>query len=101
MHSTASTAIIIVAAGRGLRAGAGVPKQWQLLDGQPVLVRAIHAFAGLGRILTVIHPDDSARAQTLGTQIVTGGATRAQSVRNALLALQGQGITRVRWCPAR
>ncbi len=95
MHSAATTAIIIVAAGRGLRAGAAVPKQWQLLDGQSVLARTIHAFSGLGRILTMIHPDDAARAQSLGTQIVTGGASRAQSVRNALLALQGQGITRV------
>ncbi len=95
MHSALSTAIVIVAAGRGLRAGGDLAKQWQLLGGEPVLAHTIRAFAGLGRILTVIHPDDAARAQTLGTEIVTGGITRTESVRNALVALQGRGITRV------
>jgi 2-C-methyl-D-erythritol 4-phosphate cytidylyltransferase / 2-C-methyl-D-erythritol 2,4-cyclodiphosphate synthase len=95
MKPADTTAIIIVAAGRGSRAGGDVPKQWQMLGGEPVLAHAIRAFAGLGRVLAVIHPDDTARAQALGTQIVTGGSTRAESVRNALLALQNQGITRV------
>jgi 2-C-methyl-D-erythritol 4-phosphate cytidylyltransferase / 2-C-methyl-D-erythritol 2,4-cyclodiphosphate synthase len=95
MQIATTTAIIIVAAGRGTRAGGDLPKQWQRLGGQSVLAHTIHAFAGLGRILTVINPHDTARAQSLGTGIVTGGATRTQSVRNALLALQGQGITRV------
>jgi 2-C-methyl-D-erythritol 4-phosphate cytidylyltransferase / 2-C-methyl-D-erythritol 2,4-cyclodiphosphate synthase len=95
MHSTQTTAIIIVAAGRGLRAGGDLPKQWQLLAGKPVLAHTIAAFAGLGRIVAVIHPDDAGLVQTHGTETVTGGATRAESVRNALISLQGQGITRV------
>ena len=88
-------AIIIVAAGRGSRAGGTVPKQWQQLAGQPVLAHTIAAFAGVGRILAVVHPDDTAPARTLGVQTVAGGATRAESVLNALRALDGQGITRV------
>lgn len=95
MSNAATTAIIIVAAGRGLRAGGLLPKQWQLLGGAPVLAHTIRAFTGLGRILSVIHPDDTARAQTCGTEVVIGGATRTASVRNALIALQDQGITRV------
>ncbi len=90
-----TTAIIIVAAGRGSRAGGDSPKQWQLLGGQPVLAHAISAFTGLGEIIAVIHPDDTARAAALHTEIVHGGATRARSVLNALRALQGRGITRV------
>jgi 2-C-methyl-D-erythritol 4-phosphate cytidylyltransferase / 2-C-methyl-D-erythritol 2,4-cyclodiphosphate synthase len=95
MQNTRTTAIIIVAAGRGLRAGGDIPKQWQLLGGEPVLAHTIRAFAGLGHVVTVIHPDDAARAQALGTHTIVGGATRAASVRNALIALQDRGITRV------
>ncbi|MEI6099203.1 MAG: 2-C-methyl-D-erythritol 4-phosphate cytidylyltransferase, partial [Alphaproteobacteria bacterium] len=37
MISTDTTAVIIVAAGRGLRAGGDIPKQWQDLAGRPLL----------------------------------------------------------------
>ena len=89
-------AAIITAAGRGTRAGGDLPKQWQMLAGRPVVAHALEAFAGITRVLTV-HPDDRARAQALGTDamIVEGGATRAASVRAALQALVGRGVTRV------
>lgn len=89
-----TTAAIIVAAGRGSRAGGAAPKQWQALAGRPVLAHTLDAFAGMERLL-VIHPDDRARAEPLGVELVAGGATRAQSVRNALEALAGRGINRV------
>ncbi|MDQ1848032.1 bifunctional 2-C-methyl-D-erythritol 4-phosphate cytidylyltransferase/2-C-methyl-D-erythritol 2,4-cyclodiphosphate synthase [Gemmobacter fulvus] len=91
-----TTAAIIVAAGRGTRAGGAVPKQWQSLAGQPVLAHTLAAFAGMRRVL-VIHPDDRAQAEGLGAdvQIVAGGASRTQSVRNALEALVGSGVLRV------
>lgn len=91
-----TTAAIITAAGRGLRAGGALPKQWQLLAGRPVLAHTLHAFAGLRLVLT-LHPDDRARAEALGVPVtlVDGGATRTASVRNALEALDGQGITKV------
>ncbi|MFZ1471058.1 MAG: bifunctional 2-C-methyl-D-erythritol 4-phosphate cytidylyltransferase/2-C-methyl-D-erythritol 2,4-cyclodiphosphate synthase [Paracoccaceae bacterium] len=91
-----STAVIIVAAGRGSRAGGEIAKQWQPLRGQPVLAQTLAAFAGLPVVL-VIHPDDRLRAAALapGARLVMGGATRAQSVRNALEALSGSGVTRV------
>lgn len=90
-----SIAVIITAAGRGTRAGGDLPKQWQMLAGRPVLAHTLDAFAGFRRVLTV-HPDDRDRAAALGDfQIVEGGATRAQSVRNALQALAGTGVSRV------
>jgi 2-C-methyl-D-erythritol 4-phosphate cytidylyltransferase/2-C-methyl-D-erythritol 2,4-cyclodiphosphate synthase len=95
---TDQTAIIIVAAGRGTRAGDGLPKQWRDLAGKPVLAHTLRAFDGLGRILLVVHPDDMARGLdlTLGrATLVAGGATRAESVRNALDCLDGSAITRV------
>lgn len=91
-----TTASIITAAGRGLRAGGDLPKQWQLLAGQPVVAHALAAFAGMPRVLTV-HPDDQALAEALRLDIliVPGGATRSVSVKNALEALAGQGISKV------
>jgi 2-C-methyl-D-erythritol 4-phosphate cytidylyltransferase/2-C-methyl-D-erythritol 2,4-cyclodiphosphate synthase len=91
-----TTAAIIVAAGRGTRAGGEMPKQWQFLAGRPVIQHTLEAFSGIPCVL-VIHPDDRERAETLlpGARIVEGGATRAQSVRNALEALSDQGISRV------
>lgn len=90
-----NVAAIIVAAGRGTRAGTPVPKQWHPLGAQIVLAHtlgAIHA-AGITRIVIVIHPEDAERAEALlcaGVTLVTGGSTRAQSVRNALEALSDE-----------
>ena len=89
-----STHVIIVAAGRGSRAGGDVPKQWQMLAGKPVLAHALAAFGSLP-VLVVIHPDDMGLAASLGVQCVTGGATRDASVMAGLLALEGTGVTRV------
>mgnify|MGYP006151196659 CR=1 FL=1 len=96
MNSSDHTVAIIVAAGRGTRAGGDLPKQWQMLNGQPVLAHTLAAFAGLPRVL-VIHPDDRARAEAIAgdAQIVEGGATRDASVLNALLALEGRGVAHV------
>ncbi|MCA3446641.1 MAG: bifunctional 2-C-methyl-D-erythritol 4-phosphate cytidylyltransferase/2-C-methyl-D-erythritol 2,4-cyclodiphosphate synthase [Rhodobacter sp.] len=91
-----TVAAIIVAAGRGTRAGGAVPKQWQQLAGKPVVAHSILAFAGLADlVILVIHPDDMAFAAPLGVRLVEGGATRDASVRNALEHLSGTGITRV------
>jgi 2-C-methyl-D-erythritol 4-phosphate cytidylyltransferase / 2-C-methyl-D-erythritol 2,4-cyclodiphosphate synthase len=91
-----TTAAIIVAAGRGLRAGGEMPKQWQMLGGRPALAHSLASFAGMERVL-VIHPDDRARAGALapGVMLVEGGATRAASVRNALEALADRGFARI------
>jgi 2-C-methyl-D-erythritol 4-phosphate cytidylyltransferase/2-C-methyl-D-erythritol 2,4-cyclodiphosphate synthase len=91
-----TVAAIIVAAGRGTRAGGAVPKQWQLLAGQPVVAHSVAAFADLAElVILVVHPDDKARAAPLGVRVVNGGATRDASVRNALEHLAGTGVTRV------
>lgn len=93
-----TTAAVIVAAGRGSRAGGDRPKQWQMLAGQPVLAHTIAAFRGrVDRLVVVIHPDDRAAAQAIAGDalLVEGGATRAASVRNALEALAGSGLRHV------
>lgn len=89
-------AVVIVAAGRGTRAGGDLPKQWQELAGRPVLAHVLAAFAPLPCIVA-IHPDDRARAEAAlpDVELVSGGETRAASVRAALEALAGRGVTRV------
>ena len=90
-----TVAVIITAAGRGARAGGDVPKQWQMLAGQPVLAHTLAAFAGFDVVL-VVHPDDLGPAKALFSgQIALGGADRAASVRAGLLALQNRGVSRV------
>lgn len=94
-------AAIIVAAGRGTRAGGDLPKQWQPLRGQAVVMHSLQTFATLPqikRIVLVLHPDDLELARALvpaSVTLVTGGASRDQSVRNALEALTDQAISRV------
>lgn len=87
---TDQVAAIIVAAGRGLRAGGEVPKQWRLLAGRPVLAHTLEAFraAGISRIMLVLHPDEMDRAVNLcAVTAVAGGASRTASVRAALEVL--------------
>jgi 2-C-methyl-D-erythritol 4-phosphate cytidylyltransferase/2-C-methyl-D-erythritol 2,4-cyclodiphosphate synthase len=87
------TAVLIVAAGRGTRAGGDVPKQWRNLNGQSVLAQTVAAFRAvpdLGPYVIVIHPDDADRlnGMDLGpVTITTGGSTRNESVRRGLDAL--------------
>ena len=93
-----SIAAIITAAGRGTRAGGDRPKQWQSLAGQSVLSRAVAAFGFCDRVVVVLHPDDMGRGVQEfggGVTLVAGGETRADSVRNALEALEGAGISAV------
>lgn len=92
---------LIVAAGRGVRAGGGLPKQYRPLAGQPVLRHAIRAFLAVDAIdavLVVIHPDDRAFHDLAVEGLedprllapVTGGASRQESVRCGLEALAGR-----------
>lgn len=93
-----SIAVIIVAAGRGTRAGEGLPKQWRELAGKPVLAHTVAAFAGMARVLVVLLPEDMARGAALfggSVTLVAGGEDRAQSVKNALETLEGTDISRV------
>lgn len=87
---------LIVAAGRGTRAGGGLPKQYRDVGGEPVLRRTMRSLLAsqlVGRILTVIHPDDSDlyEAAVLRDERILppvhGGAERALSVRAGLEAL--------------
>ncbi len=84
-------AAIIVAAGRGTRAGGDVPKQWRALSGRRVADWSVEAFTahpGIARVVLVLHSDDLGQAEGFSDVIVAlGGASRDASVRAGLEAL--------------
>ena len=96
-------AALVVAAGRGQRFGAELPKQFLTLAGKPVLRHVLEAFAahpGIAAVQTVIHPDDRALyvAAAAGLDLrppTDGGATRQDSVRLGLAALADLAPRRV------
>jgi len=88
-------AAVIVAAGQGVRAGAGMPKQFQRIGGETLLRRALSCFLGAPKV-TFVQPVirsedvDLVRVETAGLNVlppVFGGATRQASVRAGLEAL--------------
>lgn len=95
MLESKRTAAIIVAAGRGLRAGAGGPKQFRTIGGQTVLARAMAPFCThpqVAAVQPVRNPDDAdifpqAAGDLRYETPVDGGATRQISVRAGLEAL--------------
>ena len=90
------TALIIVAAGRGVRMGAPLPKQYLPLEGRPILAHTVLAAASLltpcDPLILVIPPDDDERVRALMEEycpgvsltLVHGGATRGESVLHGL-----------------
>ena len=92
-----TTTVIIPAAGRGHRFGAsGIPKQYQLLRGRPILWHTLRRFQdhpSIQAIIVAIHPDDEGAFNDIATEFakvrpaVFGGLQRADSVRAALQSL--------------
>jgi 2-C-methyl-D-erythritol 4-phosphate cytidylyltransferase/2-C-methyl-D-erythritol 2,4-cyclodiphosphate synthase len=91
----AGVAAVIVAAGRGLRAGADMPKQFRQIAGAPMIRKSLVTLLEhpeVDVVQPVIHPDDVEmfRSSALTLEIlppVFGGATRQASVRAGLEAL--------------
>ncbi|MFP4003070.1 MAG: bifunctional 2-C-methyl-D-erythritol 4-phosphate cytidylyltransferase/2-C-methyl-D-erythritol 2,4-cyclodiphosphate synthase, partial [Alphaproteobacteria bacterium] len=94
--SSQRVAVLVVAAGRGSRAGGGLPKQYRPVHGRPVLGYSLEAFARhplVDMIRVVIHPDDrdlyDEAAGTLDLlEPVPGGETRQESVYLGLASLK-------------
>ena len=89
-------AALVLAAGRGLRSGGGIPKQYRAVGGEPVIRRSLQLFLrhpAVGAVQPVLHPDDRGlfEAATAGLAFlppVFGGATRQGSVLAGLAALE-------------
>ncbi len=95
MARSERTAVVLVAAGRGLRAGAGGPKQYRTIGGQPVIHRAMESFSrhpDVSAVQPVVNPDDGATFTAAVADLAhepptNGGATRQASVLAGLEAL--------------
>ncbi len=98
-------AAVIVAAGRGERAGqADGPKQYRLIGGRAVIAHTLETFLSHPQVDTVvvaIHADDDELLRKAAEDyhdritIVIGGPTRQESVRLGLLALHEQAPAKV------
>src|SRR6185503_11029428 len=89
---------LVLAGGSGDRFGAEMPKQFVRLAGEPILLRSIRAIAsaGVDNLVVVTHPswlrETNGLLETVELEVpvsvVAGGATRNESTRNGLAALE-------------
>ena len=87
---------LVPAAGSGSRMGGELPKQYLPLAGQPMIFHALNALCtngDIGTVFVVLAPDDTlfhaynwSRFGDKLQPLYCGGATRAESVLNGLLA---------------
>ena len=100
MEERLNTGVIIVAGGSGTRMGGGVPKQFRIVGGEPLLTRTVNTFAAAlpaARIVVVLPSaytdfwrDLCARFKVAPHKTVTGGEQRFHSVKAGLAALPEQ-----------
>ncbi len=95
-RQTSLVVALVPAAGRGLRMGGSVPKQFLSLGGEPLVIqslRTLQAAPVVGQIILAVPPADveyceheivSRQRFTKVTKVVAGGAERQDSVRHAL-----------------
>jgi len=91
----ARTIALIAAAGGGRRFGGDLPKQYADLDGRPLLARTLHRLhqsLELDATFVALAPDDALFGVLVGASagveaLHCGGATRGETVANALAAL--------------
>ena len=99
MASRPHIVALIVAAGSGSRAGGDTPKQFRLVDGRPMLAHSYESLAQHADIRTVYVAVGDGQ-ESLATDalnglpvpiLLTGGATRQESVSRGLEAISAQG----------
>ena len=97
---------LVPCAGSGARAETAIPKQYQLVSGEPMVAHTLRALSAVDRLtegLLVLAPDDEFDWSVLKdwpaqwSRQTCGGATRAHSVYNGLLALQALGAADADW----
>jgi 2-C-methyl-D-erythritol 4-phosphate cytidylyltransferase len=96
---------ILPAAGLGTRMAGPQPKQFLALDGIPILIHSLRAFAAVQRVSSIyvaVRPSEIERVEAQiadyaaeygfagRVQVVAGGNHRQESVSNALAALPAQ-----------
>ncbi len=98
--------VLITAGGTGTRMQSAVPKQFLLLKDKPILMHSMQAFYDVYQDLgfIVVLPEEywddwkvlcENHGFNLPHQLVEGGETRFQSVKNGLTALQEDGLVAI------
>ena len=93
--------VILPAAGLGTRMAGPQPKQFLALDGVPILIHSLRAFASVQRVTAIyvaVRTTEIERVEaqiaeygfTSKVRVVAGGDTRQESVSHALAALPAQ-----------
>ncbi|HEV2803194.1 MAG TPA: 2-C-methyl-D-erythritol 4-phosphate cytidylyltransferase [Pyrinomonadaceae bacterium] len=93
---------IIVAAGRGVRAGGEVPKQFRMVGGAPLLLHTLRRFEACAAVdeIVLVAPVEETNAllRSAGSElkkvarVVEGGATRTESVWRGLESLDASAV---------
>ena len=97
---------LVVAAGKGTRLGGDRPKQFLELGGVPIIIHTLRQFEcskQVDEVIAVLPADETAGFESLARKFeltkarraITGGASRAQSVRNGLNAIAEAEIVAV------
>jgi len=97
---------IVVAGGKGVRFGGDRPKQFLEVNGSPIIIHTLRQFERcreIGSVIVVLPAEETAGFQSLiekfalqkVTRVVAGGATRAQSVKQGLAAVEDADVVAV------
>ena len=97
---------IVVAGGKGVRFGGDRPKQFLEVNGSPIIIHTLRQFERcreIGSVIVVLPAEETAGFQSLiekfalqkVTRVVAGGATRAQSVKQGLAAIEDADVVAV------
>ncbi len=94
-HLRRDVAVVVPAAGAGVRLGGGTPKALRLLGGEPMLSHCCRTLAQAPSVglIVIAAPEDSVEfVSTLvpSAKVVAGGSTRQESVAAALAAVPAE-----------
>lgn len=94
MYKTKKIVVIIAAAGSGKRMGSGIPKQYLMIEGRPIIVKTVEAFLKNPRVDTVIVVagadhlnlcrEELSKFGIECVRVIEGGALRQDSVYRGL-----------------
>ena len=95
LNARGDVAVLVPAAGAGLRLGPGGPKALRLLGGEPLLVHAVRRVAAAPSVRTIVVAAPAAEVAAVrallspiaDVTVVPGGAERQESVASALAAV--------------
>lgn len=96
--SAPRTVALLMAAGKGVRSGGDLPKQFQPLSGRPMIAWSHDVLArhpAVDEVVVVAGDAEAVRAALGDVRVVAGGTERRDSVRAGIAAVRQEGFARV------